>query len=179
MTRWTLAPLLTLALTACGGGDDGGDNGGGTGPVVPLPDGVTIILSDSEERIGTGSAVALYAEPDTGNSRDYRYQWRQLSGSDVDITNPRSPIAAFDLPETGSYQFEVTLTDRSGETLVESISFSASGASADLSVSRDHMVTAAGRWRVRWHRPGCAPPATRYRPPGPGREPAYRAIPHP
>ncbi|MBW3164072.1 hypothetical protein [Ferrimonas balearica] len=149
MTRWTLAPLLTLALTACGGGDDGGDNGGGTGPVVPLPDGVTIILSDSEERIGAGSAVALYAEPDTGNSRDYRYQWRQLSGSEVDITNPRSPIAAFDLPETGSYQFEVTLTDRSGETLVESISFSASGASADLSVSRDHMVTEGNRVSLR------------------------------
>ncbi|MBY5921075.1 hypothetical protein [Ferrimonas balearica] len=143
MTRWMLVPVLTLSLTACGGGGD--DSGGPT----PLPDGVAITLSDSPNQIGVGQSISLYAEPETGNSIHYRYHWRQVTGPTVDIANPRSPIAAFEIPESGNYGFEVTLTDASGASLAQLVQFTPTGTDDGFNVSRDHMVTEGNRVSLR------------------------------
>ncbi len=140
MTRWMLVPLLTLTLTACGGGD--GDEPGNS-----LPDSVTIRLSDSAGSIGVGQSVALYV--DAGDSRDYRYQWRQITGPTVAVANPRSPIAAFEVPASGNYTFEVTVSDASGATLSGSVSFTPTGADDGFNIARDHMVTEGNRVSLR------------------------------
>ncbi|MBY6186634.1 hypothetical protein KUV89_08390 [Marinobacter hydrocarbonoclasticus] len=143
MTRRMLVSLLALSLTACGGSDSDSD------PGLPDPAELTVSLSQPADEMGPSQAISLYAHVPERNSSVFRFQWEQTGGPAVNIANPRSPIAAFDLAGSGNYRFELTLLDHAGNALSQTVSFTPTGSDDRFNISRDHMVTEGNRVSLR------------------------------
>ncbi|SHH25221.1 PKD domain-containing protein [Ferrimonas marina] len=139
--------LLSTALLACGGG--GGDDSTpspGNGNVGTPDSGDYAIIGNTS--VLAGEAVAFYGRPPSGSSLDWRYQWRQTAGPSLDIANPTSPLAAFTVPGTGSYQLELTVSNEQG-SVVGTFDFNANSAGSGLRVLRDHEVAQGNRVSLR------------------------------
>lgn len=102
-----------LLMTACGGGGGGND-----APVLPSNQSPNVTVS-------APSVVAMLAEVtlDAGSSTDQdgsisSYQWEQLSGTDVTLSDTTLAVVTFDAPNEASVvmQFRVTVTDNEGSS---------------------------------------------------------------
>ncbi|GAA5189727.1 PKD domain-containing protein [Ferrimonas gelatinilytica] len=138
--RHYLTAALVLGLMGCGG--SGGDSSS------PLPSPGPALEIQAPATAAVGDAIALVARPVDTSSTDWRYRWRQTAGPAVNIANTISPVAAFDLPEAGSYQFEVSVTDGAVQRS-ETVDINVQGLGTGFTVTRDHAVVSGGRVSLR------------------------------
>ncbi|BDY04152.1 hypothetical protein [Ferrimonas sp. YFM] len=143
--HWIALTALTL-LAACGGG------GGGSSPdPTPLPPSSQLRLNLSPAADGS---VALVATVDGVPSRDLSFQWSQVSGPAVNITNPRSPMAAFEAPQATLYEFQLTITDTQGNVIQAPVDISTTEPVSATRIRGDQVVPSGGRVSMRLGRSG-------------------------
>lgn len=144
-------PLLTLTamLTACGGGSGGSSSTPVDPPTTP-PSSPTLSVVE-EQGQGSLSAALVY---DGYLARELDYQWQQTSGQSVNITNPTSPLLAFDAPQAGSYGFSYRISNRSGELTSGNLTLNADRAGDDVRIRGDQVTPEGGRVSLRLGRSG-------------------------
>ncbi len=136
--RHYVTGALMLGLAGCGG--SGGDSSSGsTGPSLAI---------QAPSSAAVGDAIALVAQPNGVSAPNWRYLWQQTAGPNVNIANPTSPVAAFDLPEAGSYQFQITAGDGTNE-YSDTVAIDVQGLGSGFVVTRDHAVVSGGRVSLR------------------------------
>ncbi|MCL1039108.1 hypothetical protein L2750_18410 [Shewanella submarina] len=149
----TAASLLTL--TACGGGGDSDD--GGVTPTPPPPQPSDNLQACSGDIPGlssqsTDTDIQFWLEPAYAaaqpvsivatipNSVGALFKWRQLSGTSVELVSSESPVLAMELPQSGDYEFELTV-NRNGQQQIASVNITASAQNTNtLNVRLDHQV---------------------------------------
>ncbi|WP_035415960.1 PKD domain-containing protein [Ferrimonas kyonanensis] len=144
MIRSSIPAVLLILITGCGG------SGGSSPEPSPLPPQAAIEFTQSESDDGS---VAIIASVDGVLSRDLSYQWQQLAGPAIDISNPRSALAAFDAPTAGDYQLKVTVTDRAGSQLSNTLTLGVP-AFNPVRIRGDQVVSRGGRVSLRLGRSG-------------------------
>ncbi|MGI2258394.1 PKD domain-containing protein [Shewanella sp. GXUN23E] len=149
---YILTAASVLSVAACGGGDSEDGN------LIPPPPGpsdelalcsgsITGLTSQTtktdiqfwlESRYRAGQPVSIIATlPDNQHTR---YQWRQLTGPGVELVNGQSPVLGMELPQSGDYQFELTV-ERAGLTQTAAVSITAAAQDPNgLNIRLDHQV---------------------------------------
>lgn len=123
--------LLTLSLTACGGGSSSSDSGGD----VTLNPGSNIITNDTNLMVGQSIEFLLL---DADSTID-EISWTQTSGTTVDLLSNSSKAIAFTIPASGDYSFDVNY-QADGSSQSETVSFSATTGTPKLVVRLGHSV---------------------------------------
>ncbi|TKB49030.1 hypothetical protein FCL40_10345 [Ferrimonas sediminicola] len=144
-THWIAVTCMGL-LTACGGG------GGASSPdPSPLPPSTELTISRT---LASDPSAALVATVTGIDSRELDFRWSQISGPQVNILNPSSPMAAFEAPEPGLYEFRITVTDSQGNAISEVVDHSTDTAADAGRIRGDQVVPSGGRVSMRLGRSG-------------------------
>lgn len=105
--RWSL--LLIVPLVCLGTGQDC-DSGGGGMPSANIAPMVFADAVPSQVVVNySATLVALAFDPDLTDT--LTYQWTQVAGQTLNITNPTAANASVTPTEIGTYQFQVTVSD--------------------------------------------------------------------
>ncbi|ABV86226.1 ImpA family metalloprotease [Shewanella pealeana] len=144
MKSWLLSSCVLLGLSACGGSGDSGadDNGGVTPPTVQAPsvelgDGIT---TWNDKLITLTAEVKVYA---SGNST---FEWHQVSGPEVSLSNVSLDGVTIDasaLEHDASITLSLMVKDSSNQTASDQISIqlndriSTAMANGDASIATD------------------------------------------
>ncbi|MCG7913290.1 MAG: right-handed parallel beta-helix repeat-containing protein [Candidatus Thiodiazotropha weberae] len=126
--RQMIIILLFSLMSACGGGGGESDSeaGGGYGtdeptPVINTPPEVD---AGSDQTVTAGQSVILAGSGSDGDGTVIDYQWTQLSGSAIDLTNADQAVASFTAPSVLSFEnleFSLTITDDAGEMVSDRV----------------------------------------------------------
>lgn len=132
LPKWVGMTLLTLALTACGGGSS--DSGNSNSTTLP---GQTNIFGENDFKIG--ESIEIIVETSESN-----IAWSQTSGPSINIIAPRSKVLAFTAIEAGSYSFDVMTGNNT-----ENVSFDISEEIAPMTARLSHMVQEGNKVSLR------------------------------
>ena len=91
-------------------------------PVADAGDPLTVVA---------GTAVALDGSGSSDDGGITGYLWKQTSGTTVTLTTPNAVSAHFTPGAAGSYVFELTVTDNTGQISSASVTVTATAASTD------------------------------------------------
>jgi hypothetical protein len=118
------ATCLTL-LTACGGGS--GNEPAAVTPVTPTLPPVTTCGTNTQLRtVSTGTDISFQLEANyqVGQSASIiakllnrpssavDFNWQQTSGPSLELASKNSPVLPFELTNSGSYEFTLSITDK-------------------------------------------------------------------
>lgn len=149
-----LTASVLLTLTACGGSDDGGGDSS-VPPPTPQPTDTLEACSGSFPGLSsqsTDSDITFWLESDYAaaqpvaivatlpDSQGALFNWRQLSGPNVELISSESPVLGMELPQSGDYQFELTVTQNSSQQQAI-VSLTAAAQNPDaLNIRLDHQA---------------------------------------
>ncbi|MBB5204819.1 hypothetical protein HNQ51_002133 [Inhella inkyongensis] len=149
---------LSVLLSACGGG--GGSSAPTPNPAptpTPTPVASSACTSNSGIQLvqhapssaGRLGAVGILNCESSGSLKNL--SWTQTEGPSVSITAHRSPMMAFEAPQSGHYGFSVSFTDANNQPQTRQVSLDVPAASAaPLVVARtSHSVRMGGKVSIR------------------------------
>ncbi|GAA4880381.1 hypothetical protein [Ferrimonas pelagia] len=145
MQRVIYSGLLTLALAACGGG--GSENGGDPQPPDPGTNPNLSFHLFGATEVFADSATAFAIIP-VNSSSVWETSWQQLSGPTLNIANPSSSVAAFDVQQTGSYVLQYSISNGNFVN-TDTVEFVVNQTGGELAILRDHEVVSGGRVSLR------------------------------
>ncbi|WP_298439623.1 hypothetical protein [uncultured Ferrimonas sp.] len=126
---------LSALLVGCGGG------GGSDEPQQVVDNGGLTVSGPEQVNLGDGAAFIVRAN---GASLSQAVRWRQISGPQLNIVNPNSPLASFAVTTSGTYQLQVDVGDASAN-----VSFSSGAISDSIASYSDQQVVSNGRVSLR------------------------------
>ncbi|MBT1065150.1 hypothetical protein KJY73_16275 [Bowmanella sp. Y26] len=131
--RYWLSYCGLFLLSACGGG--GSESANGNNSLPPSNSANTSIQGPQSAEVGQSVALLLSAEGALKNLR-----WKQISGPTVSMTAPKSQVLAFDVPDAGHYEFEVSFENAQGQRTLNWQFSASSGNEIKANVRLDHLA---------------------------------------
>lgn len=126
-----LTTLLAGFLSACGGSSSSDESSASVSTATS-----TIQIS-GDLSPSVGQSVALIATVSDKNTDVATIKWTQTVGASLELVAINSAVLAFDIPESGTYGFNVDVTTSDGTQYSESTSFTTTTANNTLNVRRD------------------------------------------
>ncbi len=131
--------LFILSLAACGGGSDEGGSDNSTPPTTATNQAPTVVInpvSDAKK----GQPLTLSADATDSDGTIASYQWRQVSGPSLSLSNLNESELTLTPVLTGhfnqdQYTLSVDVVDNDGASASHSISFSARNAMTQAQAS--------------------------------------------
>ena len=125
--RMTMLLLFSL-MSACGGGggesDSDTDAGDGTDQPTPVINTPPQVDAGSDQTVTAGQSVTLIGSGSDSDGSAVEYQWTQLSGSAINLTNADQVVASFTAPlvlGSENLEFSLTITDDAGDRVSDRV----------------------------------------------------------
>ena len=141
----SLAALLTLTLSACGG-----DDSGSTTPVSPPSNSAPVVDAGADQSVAEDEMVQLSPTVSDTDNDALTYSWSRISGPYMQFSNSMTEAPSFIAPDVASPQdivLEVSVSDGT-ETVTDRITVSVSPAPENplVSTTFNGALMAADYW---------------------------------
>lgn len=142
--------LVTLAASALlfGCGEDGSQ----LPPAGDIDPAVDEIAFMGDLAVAGKQSVAVIGYIDNVSRVGLHFQWEQVTGPPVIMANNRGSVLAFDMPETESVSFRLTVSDVEGDSISGVVELNPEGIHDGAFVRRDHEVIEGNDVSVRLSR---------------------------
>lgn len=140
------ALLLTLGLSACGGG------GGSPSAQPASPNQLPVAVISAPASVPTGATVVLDGSGSSDSDGSIvSYQWQQVEGPEVELAGSASAQASFTAPDVNgdtTFAFSLTVTDNAGAEASSSTSVVVEGSADGVTYSLSGSVLASSNQAV-------------------------------
>jgi hypothetical protein len=117
-TTSTVKPTTT---TSTSGGNGGGGGGGGGGSATPLNT-TPIADAGADQEAFDGDLITLDGSGSYDNDGDtLTYQWAQISGPTVALSNATDPQLEFNAPAAGTFTFSLVVSDGQASSVLDTV----------------------------------------------------------
>lgn len=143
-----LLATLTVGLLAAGCSDDLPD----IPPPGDLDPTIHQIAFTGDLQAAGNQSVAVIGSIEGLTRIGFHYEWEQIDGPPVIIANTRGSVLAFDMPETDSVSFRLTVSDANGDSVSSELTLTPEGVYDGAYIRRDHEVVESNAVSVRLSR---------------------------
>jgi len=143
--RLYIIVFILLTLTACGGG---GSDENTTTPIANKSP--TLLLTSSAGTAGQGESITFTAQATDSDGTIASYQWQQISGTIVKLTDDASTNLTIIAPQVSveeSLTIALTVKDNDGASIQKSVAIQIIGnnAAPDVSIESSHLNAPSGK----------------------------------
>lgn len=118
-TAPTVSGTLTFQLTVT---DNGGASHSDTITVTVTGNAIPVVDAGADQTVSAGAAVLLTGTATDADGMIMSYQWTQISGPPVTLSNAVNAVASFTAPNSAAtLEFSFTATDNLGATNVDTV----------------------------------------------------------
>lgn len=158
MINRLLTTVMSISfLAACGGSGSSSSPTSSPQPSPTAPTGQSVtptitgngfsLFSQSQNMVGQSISLAATS---TGGSRFTTLSWTQTAGPDVNVLASHTSVIAFDAEEAGTYTFQFSANNSSGQSINQSISVEVSESDSEsANVRLDHAVAETSKVSLR------------------------------
>jgi len=119
--------VITLYLTACGGGGDGAPKNQSRSTQPASVNSAPIAIAGDDQNTLDSAQITLSGSGSDSDGTIATFLWQQVAGSTVTLSSSSSAATTFTAPESaGTLTFELTVTDDAGATHTDSVDINVS-----------------------------------------------------